>query len=215
MLVAGYENQFIESLRYWRTRFVVIPTDEPPTLTTFGSEKLNDEEIRLLGMDKLAEMFSKLRWVSADEKGKQFPPVRFLPTDLGPTQCLLDEGLMAQLDEIHAAGPLKKKMKSERDIAETSLPNIAKAMREDDGVPMKDRRWHGRVYPNAFTGADFVSWLVREFRDVPTREQGTEWGAKLQDQGLFEHSRGTHGFLDGCVSASDLNWFMSGARLMS
>ena len=199
MLVAGYENQFSESLRYWRTRFVVIPTDEPPPATTFGAEKLNDEEIRLLGMDKLAEMFSKLRWVPPEDKGKQYPPIRFLPTDLGPTQCILDDTLMALLDDIHAAGPLRKKVKSERDIAEMPLAAIAKAMREEDGVPMKDRKWHGRHYPTAFTGADLVSWLVREFRDVPTREQATEWGAKLQDQGLFEHCRGTHGFLDGYV----------------
>lgn len=200
MLASGYENQFSESLRYWRTRFVVIPTDEPP-LTSVGplGEKLNDEEIRLLGMDKLAELFSKVRWLPPDEKGKQYPPVRFLPTDLGPTQCIQDETLISQLDEIHAAGPLRKKAKSERDIADMSLQNIAKAMREDDGVPMKDRRWHGKTYPSCFTGTDFVSWLVREFRDVPTREQATEWGAKLQDQGLFEHCRGTHGFLDGCV----------------
>ncbi|KAJ3558430.1 hypothetical protein NM688_g932 [Phlebia brevispora] len=197
MLVAGYENQFNESLRYWRTRFVVIPTDESPTLTTIGSEKLNDEEIRLLGMDKLAEMFSKVRWVAPDEKGNQYPPVRFLVTDLGPTQCLVDESLVSQLDEIHAAGPLRKKMKSERDISDMSLANIAKAMREEDGVPVKDRRWHRKIYLNAFTGAELVSWLVREFRDVPTREQATEWGAKLQDQGLFDHCRGTHGFLDG------------------
>lgn len=197
MLVAGYENQFNESLRYWRTRFVVIPTDEPPTLTSIGSEKLNDEEIRLLGMDKLAEMFSKVRWIPPDEKGKQHPPVRFLPTDLGPSQCLRDETLIAQLDEIHAAGPLRKKMKSEKEISTMSPANIAKAMREEDGVPMKDRKWHGRAYANAFTGADLVSWLVREFQDVPTREQATEWGAKLQDQGLFDHCRGTHGFLDG------------------
>lgn len=198
MLASGYENQFNDSLRYWRTRFVVIPTDEPP-LTSVGplGEKLNDEEIRLLGMDKLAEMFSKVRWIPPEEKGKQYPPVRFLPTDLGPTQCVLDETLMSQLDEIHAAGPLKKKVKSERDISEMSLQAIAKAMREEDGVPMKDRKWHGKTYPNSFTGADLVSWLVREFRDVPTREQATEWGAKLQDQGLFDHCRGTHGFLDG------------------
>ena len=103
---------------------------------------------------------------------------------------------MSQLDDIHAAGPLRRKTKVERVISDMSLANIAKAMREEDGVPMKDRRWHGRLYPNAFTGADFVSWLVREFYDVPTREQGTEWGAKLQDQGLFEHSRGAHGFLE-------------------
>lgn len=51
----------------------------------------------------------------------------------------------------------------------------------EDGLPMKDRRWHGRLYVNAFTGADFVAWLIREFRDVPTREQATEWGTKLHE----------------------------------
>jgi DEP domain-containing protein 5 len=198
MLASGYETQFNESLRYWRTRFVVIPTDEPPPSSVGPlGEKLNDEEIRLLGMDKLAELFSKVRWLPPDERNKQYAPVRFLPTDLGPTQCILDESLIAQLDDIHAAGPLRKKMKSERDIADTSLASIAKAMREEDGVTMKDRRWHGRVYANCFTGADMVNWLVREFRDVPTREVAQEWGAKLQEQGLFEHCRGMHGFLDG------------------
>ncbi|KAL6301620.1 hypothetical protein BKA93DRAFT_738346 [Sparassis latifolia] len=198
MLVAGYENQFSESLRYWRTRFVVIPTDE----TQFNNvgpmgEKMNDEEVRLLGIDKLAEMFSKARWQPREDRGKSIPPVRFLPTDLGPSSCVLDENLTAQLDEIHAAGPLRKKMKSEREISTMSLSAIAKAMREEDGVPIKDYRWHENKYANSFVGSDFVSWLVREFRDVSTREQGTEWGARLQEQGLFDHCRGTHGFLDG------------------
>ncbi|KDQ61245.1 hypothetical protein JAAARDRAFT_204979 [Jaapia argillacea MUCL 33604] len=202
MLIAGYEHQFLDTLRYWRTRFVVIPTDEPPMINTGPSgEKLNDEEARLLGMDKLADMFSRLRWRSPEDKKKNIPlpSVRFLPTDLSPASCVLDEHLMAQLDEIHEAGPLKKKMKSERDIGDPSLSlaAIAKAMREEDGVPIKDRKWHRQRYTNAFTGYDFVSWLVREFRDVSTREQGVEAGAKLQERGLFDHCRGKHGFLDG------------------
>ena len=201
MLVAGYENQFSESLRYWRTRFLVIPSDDTPSVTSIGpaGEKLNEEEIRLLGMDKLADLFSKIRWVSPDDRGKPLPPVRFLPTDLEPVASVLDEALTARLDEIHALGPLKKKMKSEREISEMSLSTIVKAMREEDGVPIKDHRWHGTVYANSFTGSDFVSWLVREFRDISNREQAVERGAKLQEQGLFEHCRGAHGFLDGCV----------------
>lgn len=203
MLIAGYENQFNESLRYWRTRFVVIPTAEPP-LTNIGptGEKLNDEEIRLVGMDKLAELFSRVRWQAPDEKASSANSstlVRFLPTDLSPSASVLDENLLSRLDEIHSVGPLKKKMKSERDIGEMSLAAVAKAMREDDGVPIKDYKWHGKKYSEAFTGADFVSWLVREFRDVSSREQGTEVGARLQTQGLFDHSAGRHGFLDGCV----------------
>ncbi|KAJ7633176.1 hypothetical protein FB45DRAFT_1058142 [Roridomyces roridus] len=197
MLVAGYEHQFNESLRYWRTRFVVLPTEEPPTSNIGPSgEKLNDEETRILGIEKLADSFTKLRWRPPDEKTPP-PPVRFLWTTLNPAVSVLDEALMEQLDQIHAAGPLRKKMKSEREIAEMSLSAIAAAMREEDGVPIKHYQWHRSQYPHSFTGFDFVSWLVREFRDVSSRAQGTEWGVKLEEQGLFEHCRGHHGFLDG------------------
>jgi len=203
MLIAGYENQLHESLRYWRTRFIVIPSADSP-LTNVGptDEKLNDEEIRLLGMDKLAELFSRVRWQAPDGSlgtGTQAQPtVRFLPTDLGPAACVLDEALMNRLDEIHALGPLKKNARSEKEISQMSLSAIAKAMRDDPvGLPIKDSRWHGRLYTDAFTGSDFVNWLVKEFRDVSSKEQAVEVGGKLQAQGLFDHGRRTHGFLDG------------------
>ncbi|KAL5532853.1 IML1 [Sanghuangporus sanghuang] len=200
MLIAGYEHQFSDSLRYWRTRFIVIPTLEapPPTLGASG-EKLNDEETRLLGSDKLAEMWSKLRWISPQEreKGVTYPPLRFLPTYLSPTASALDEHLVSLLEEIMASGPLQKKMKSEREITDMSLASIAKLMREDCSLQIKDHRWHTKLYEDSFTGYDFASWLCREFRDVSTREQAQEWGMKLLEQGLFEHCRGKHGFLDG------------------
>lgn len=197
MLVAGYEHHFNESLRYWRTRFVVMPCAVPEGNVGPSGEKLNDEEIRLMGIDKLAEIFTKLRWQPPDERGSPVAPVRFLPTTLGPAHSVLDESLMAQLDEIHAAGPLKKKMQSTREIADTPLALIAKLMREEDGVPIKFHQWHGAKYPDSFTGFDFISWLVREFRDVSSREQGAECGARLLEQGLFSHCRGRHGLLDG------------------
>ena len=198
MLVAGYEHQFNESLRYWRTRFVVIPTAEPPSLSP-SEEKLNEEEARILGMEKLAEHFNKVRWKSSgteDEKTTS-PPLRFLITTLNPAYCILDDTLMEQLDQIHATGPLRKNVKSEREVAEMPLLALAKAMREEGGVPIKHNQWHSTRYPDSFTGFEFVSWLVREFRDVSTRAQGAEWGVKLQEQGLIEHCRGYHNFLDG------------------
>jgi len=198
MLVAGYERQFNESLRYWRTRFIVLPTAEPLSSSIGPSgEKLNDEEIRILGIEKLAEQFTRLRWQPAEERiSSAASPVRFLQTTLGPAMCVLDVSLMDQLEQLNAAA-LRKKMKSEREIGEMSLATIAKAMREEDGVPIKNYQWHHSHYHNSFIGYDFVSWLVREFRDVSTRLQGAEWGVKLQEQGLFEHCRGQHNFLDG------------------
>ncbi|KIY46963.1 hypothetical protein FISHEDRAFT_46255 [Fistulina hepatica ATCC 64428] len=199
MLVAGYENQLNESLRYWRTRFIVIPTVDPPQLSSApNGEKLNAEEIRIMGIDKLAEQFTKLRRRSLEDSSDSgaHAPVRFLPTTLNPTECVLDDALMEQLEQIHAAGPLRKKMKSDKELADMSLSTLAQAMREDSGL-IKHNHWHHNSYPNSFTGFDFVSWVVREFRDVSTRAQGAEWGVKLQEQGLLEHCRGSHNFLDG------------------
>jgi hypothetical protein len=198
MLVAGYEHNFNESLRYWRTRCIVIPSVEPPTSFTGPSgEKLNEEEMRILGIEKLADQFTKLRWQPAEERiNHPAPPVRFLQTTFGPAMSVQDESLIEQLEQLNAAA-LRKKMKSEREIGEMSLAAIAKAMREEDGVPIKNYQWHRSIYTNSFIGYDFVSWLVREFRDVSTRLQGAEWGVKLQEQGLFEHCRGYHSFLDG------------------
>jgi hypothetical protein len=170
---------------------------EPPERGLGQSDNLNEEEIRILGIEKLAEHFSKLRWVPPDERNSMVPAVRFLPTTLDPSTSVVDDALVSQLDEIHATGPLKKKMKSEREIGEMNLAAIAKAMREDTSLPIKLHQWHKSVYPDSFTGYDFVSWLVREFRDVSSRSQGAEWGVKLFEQGLFEHVRDQHGFLDG------------------
>ena len=200
MLIAGYEHQFSESLRYWRTRFIIIPSiDAPPVVTGASGEKLNDEETRLLGSDKLAELLSKLRWTppGEKEKGVVTPPVRFLPTYLSPTASIVDEHLVSQLEEIMAAGPQGKNMRSERELAEMSLPALAKLMREDRSLSIKDHQWHTKTYADSFTGYDLTTWLWREFKDVSTREQAQEWGAKLMERGLFEHCRGMHGFLDG------------------
>jgi hypothetical protein len=198
MLVAGYEQEFSESLRYWRTRFIVIPTSEPPISSGPAGERLNDEELRIVGIEKLAEQFTRLRWQTPEEKATHSaPPVRFLPTTLNPAVSVLDPSLLDQLDQMHAAGPLRKKIKSEKEISDMTLNAIAKAMREDDGVPIKNYQWHHRQYPDSFIGFDFVSWMVREFRDVSSRSQGAELGVKLMEQGLFEHCRGYHNFLDG------------------
>ncbi|KAI0034036.1 hypothetical protein K488DRAFT_46416 [Vararia minispora EC-137] len=218
-----FTQQFNESLRYWRTRFVVIPTSEPPNHHVIANDGLNDEEIRIVGIEKLGELFSRVRWQPPEERAYGPPaPVRLLPTYFSPSAMLADEHLMSQLDDIHATGPLRKKVKSERDFSDLSsnLSAVARAMRVDGGVPIKEHRWHKHKYPESFVGHDFVSWLVREFRDVSTREQGTEWGVRLLELGLFEHCTGRHGFLDGyyfyqlkgeyaIVSTPRVVWFLN------
>ncbi|QRW01824.1 vacuolar membrane-associated protein IML1 [Ceratobasidium sp. AG-Ba] len=196
-LVAGYERDLSDALRYWRTRYLVIPSEDPPPLYSAPrGDSLDEEEIRMLGVtERLAELFAKARWLRPDEH--DLPPPRFVETTLDPAYCVLDDGLMNQIEEVHARGPLKKKRQSERALEDMTLGAIARAMREEGGVQIKDHKWHGTEYPDSFVGRDFVSWLVREFKDVSTREQGVEHGNRLLGQGLFEHCRSAHGLLDG------------------
>jgi hypothetical protein len=205
-LVAGYERDLSDALRYWRTRYLVIPSEDPPPAPFFAprgttsangeADTLDEEEIRLLGVtERLTELFSRARWLRPEER--DLPPPRFVETTLDPAYCVLDDGLMTQIEELHARGPLKKKRLSERSLEDMSLGAIARAMREEGGVLIKDHKWHGTEYPDSFTGREFVSWLVREFKDVSTREQGVEQGNRLLALGLFEHSRGAHGLMDG------------------
>ncbi|KAG9101602.1 vacuolar membrane-associated protein iml1 [Ceratobasidium sp. UAMH 11750] len=197
-LVAGYERDLSDALRYWRTRYLVIPSEDPPPTPFYAprGDTLDEEEIRLLGVtEKLADLFARARWLRPDEH--DLPPPRFVETTLDPAYCVQDEALMAQIDEVHACGPLKKKRMSERVLEDMSPGAVARAMREEGGVPFKDHKWHGIEYSDSFTGRDLVSWLVREFKDVSTREQGVEQGNRLLESGLFEHCRGAHGLLDG------------------
>ncbi|KAH6902312.1 vacuolar membrane-associated protein IML1 [Coprinopsis sp. MPI-PUGE-AT-0042] len=191
MLVAGYEQLLHKALRYWRTRFIVIPTVEPPLVSNGPTgEKLNEEEVRLLGIEKLAEQFAKQR---LENPGT---PVRLLPTTLDPVSSVVDPAMIERLVSLHAAGPLRKKPKSDKDIESMKLGEVAAMMREEEGL-IKHNHWHKAQYPNSFTGYELVSWLVREFRDVSSRQQGMEWGVRLFERGLIEHCRSKHPFLDG------------------
>ncbi|CAG7852569.1 Vacuolar membrane-associated protein IML1 [Serendipita indica DSM 11827] len=199
MLAFGYEQQFSESLRYWRTRFIVIPTEEKPQQrgAPRGAKPLSDEELRLVGMEKLADHFTRARWLKSGETLDSYPPVKFLPTTLDPVPSVLDDGLMAKLEELHEAGALRKRANNSRTLEATDLMALANMMRQPGGLPIRDNRWHTAFYPDSFTGEELVSWFLREFNDVSTREQGTEWGVKLEQMKFLKHCRDYHGFIDG------------------
>ena len=200
MIAAGYEHTFGDTLRYWRTRFLVIPSANPPLhFLAPSGEKLSVEECRLLGADRLAELFDKARWLAPEETAETYPPPKFLPTWLDPAASVLDDTLMDSLDDLNAAGPLGKPRHSTVSIAMSSAGQVVRAMRSPGGVPIHDHYWHRKLYPNSFSAREFVSWVVREYNDVLTREHAVEWGMRLQDEGVIKHVRGEHRFMDGCV----------------
>ena len=190
MLIAGYESGFQDSLRYWRTRFLVIPSHQPQP-----EEGLNDEEIRLKGADKLAELFSKARWTATP--AEPVAPLRFVATTLEPAASVLDAAVSERIDQLHRDGPLGKR-NTRGTLGNLSPAQLAAMMRESPkDIPIRHYRWHSNSYPDAFTGSDLVSWFIREFKDVNTREQAVDLAVNFHRRGLFTHCRDRHPFLDG------------------
>lgn len=200
-LIAGYvDEKFVESLRYWRTRFVLVPSEgSPPPMRAPTGEDLNDEEIRLIGTDKLAELFHRARFVRSKEEREQTHVQRFLPTSLDPAMSLQDDDFMKQLAEENAkqrAQSASSKKRLNKTISGRALEAVSRDMRSG-GLVINDRIWHRMLYSDTFTGADMVSWMCIEYTDVRSREEAVDWGIRLMQDGLFEHVHKSHGFLDG------------------
>ncbi|KAI8928337.1 hypothetical protein BC831DRAFT_548442 [Entophlyctis helioformis] len=73
-LVAGYQDKMTEALRYWRTRFLLIPAESVSQQSsmihaagTGSHDTLDEEEIRLAGFNRFIDMIEKSRWVPPGE----------------------------------------------------------------------------------------------------------------------------------------------------
>lgn len=71
-LVSGYEDELTDSLRHWKSRFVLIPQDSlSQNIISYinpDNETLTDEEIRLASFMKFIEVFHKQRWITKEER---------------------------------------------------------------------------------------------------------------------------------------------------
>lgn len=233
-LIAGYndDEEFGSATKYWRTRFVVVPSEgSPPTMTGSSGERLSDEEVRLMGMDRLADLFGRARWrpknSSTNKRGvgahrpsaSQIPaaPLRFIPTSLDPAMSLRDEEFMRRVEAAHQednneAGLRKPKRErsssNSRCVKDLDKVEVVRAMYSaTNGLKINDRLWNRIMYRESFSGADLVSWLCREFDDIKSREDATDWGNQMLNEQLLEHVHRYHGFLDG-------HYFVSSERVV-
>lgn len=225
-VIAGHsdEESFTESTRYWRTRFVVVPSEGSPQILRGPSgEELSDEEVRLAGMDRLADLFNRARWrprnnnVNGKRTGgqrEQARPqsnstlLRFIPTSLDPAISLKDVDFMHQIRAAHDAEKKEYESRKQgqgtkgrirRPLAETDKATLVHDMYSDNefGLKINDRLWNKVLYRNAFSGHDFVTWLCQEYIDIPSRDAAVEWGQRLLKEGFLQHVHDYHGFLDG------------------
>ncbi|KAF2143834.1 uncharacterized protein K452DRAFT_163184 [Aplosporella prunicola CBS 121167] len=210
--LAGYEQDFSDTLRFWRARFVLIPVDIPPNprrrLDMLPED--SDEEIRLEGIRKLTQVWQRYRYVPPEER--QFEPTTQRRKDTNP---LAIEYQTRDPSAVIAAGPDGTLLaEGAADayayptglFAETTesylrsnydLNKLAQDLQGEKGIQMTDRRWHLRLHLSCFVGFDLTTWLIKNFKDVETREQAVELGNELMRKGLFQHVQKKHHFRDG------------------
>ncbi len=77
-------------------------------------------------------------------------------------------------------------------LTEIDLDKLVKEMRGDDGLNIKDRRYHLNFYPACFVGSEAIDWMVEKqgFR----REEAIELGQILIDRGIIHHVVDEHPF---------------------
>lgn len=212
MFVAGHRDHLFnptQQLRFWRARFVLIPVPLSPNarrpMQSLNED--NEEEIRLLGIKQLTQMWQRYRYVPPEErrfqsstrKKKDHNPLDIMYMTQNPSEVVaaeLDRVLLS--DAGHEDIPSQLLPESEQFQRDNlSLQKLARAIQSERGVRMMDRRWHWRLHYNCFIGVEFTTWMLENFRDIDTREEAVEFGNQLMEHGLFQHVERRHNFRDG------------------
>ncbi|KAG9288504.1 hypothetical protein G9A89_015710 [Geosiphon pyriformis] len=196
-LVAGYQDVLLETLKFWRTRFILIPMENFPNNATLIStnENLDEEEVRVNGIYNFLEIFQKAVWISPNEmresaQKKKFSKPKLILTTLDPSVYVkTPDAITSRRGSIHHA--------DERLNKDSKLSTIAQALLHPVTGIVRERRWHLRQYENAIVGNELVDWLIKHFSDIDSRESAIEFGNELQRRDLFDHCTKRHKFMDG------------------
>ena len=199
-------KDFVESLRPWRTRYVLIPVDAPSSTRRLPrSDEDDEEEVRLEGIRKLTQVWQRFRYIPPDERRFQAPlrtrkdtnPLDILYQTRNPSAIVAAES--ENVAEGDATGePVQ--LLPDSDLYQRSnfkLSALAETIQGVKGVRMLDRRWHLRLHCNCFIGFEMTTWLLQNFRDVDTREEAVDLGNELLQSGMFKHVEQRHNFRDG------------------
>ncbi|KAI7907009.1 uncharacterized protein BX663DRAFT_494494 [Cokeromyces recurvatus] len=215
-LVAGYQEELTDNLRFWRARFIVIPRETLPTniiLTGALHDNLDEEEKRIALFETWIQNIRKAKWLTPEEKEelqkRRKKEIGF--SDLGIKLTTMDPSAYVASDAMGTSMTSPVESKSHSNILSSIITgqlltrdskskDIAIAMQDPKGgVKIMDRRWHFRMYYDVFTGTELVDWLINQIEDITTREQAVQFGNLLMQRRppLFHSATNRHSFLDG------------------
>lgn len=215
-LVAGYQEELTDNLRFWRARFIVIPRETLPsniTLTGALHDHLDEEEKRLALFESWIQNIRKSKWLAPEERDElqKYRKREIGFSDLGIKLTTMDPSAFVRSEAIKMSSHTSETgSKSHTSILSSIISqglsrdskskDIALALQDPkEGIRIMDRRWHFRLFTEVFTGTEFVDWIIIQFEDITTREQAVQFGNVLMQRKppLFLSSTKRHTFLDG------------------
>ncbi|KAG2194867.1 hypothetical protein INT47_002661 [Mucor saturninus] len=216
-LVAGYQEELTDNLRFWRARFIVIPRETLPTnITLTGAlhDNLDEEEKRLALFESWIQNIRKAKWLTPEEReelqNRRKKEIGF--SDLGVKLTTMDPSAYVASDAVRvSSAPIPQESKPHSSILSSIIigqgltrdsrsKEIAAALQDPKGgVKIMDRRWHFRMFNDVFTGTEFVDWIIGQIEEITTREQAVQFGNSLMQRKppLFSSATKRHSFLDG------------------
>jgi hypothetical protein len=143
-LIAGEEDKLQSNLRFWRARYLLIPSGRDPSAAAIATlmpkraagEEYNPSEVLITGAMKVLETLAKTQWRRPDEPLRT---LRLLATTFDPSACVLDEGLMSELERFTSG---KERIETGHTLEGMTLQTLADMMNKpNNGLIIRDRWW--------------------------------------------------------------------------
>ena len=140
-MIAGEEETLTSNLRYWRTRYILIPSGRDPVAGVVPKgEQFNQGEILISGAFKVLEIIGKNQWKR--DPGDEDVTMRLLPTTFDPSACVLDDGLMIELERLNQG---EEQQPAGKALEGMTLQTVAEMMcQPNNGLVIRDRWWNCR-----------------------------------------------------------------------
>ncbi|KAI2607445.1 vacuolar membrane-associated protein IML1 [Hypoxylon fragiforme] len=190
--LAGHTDEMTENLRFWRARFVLIPMHARTSSVPPVRNEDDEEEVRLEGIKRLAQLWQRHRFLSPSER--QFQSAGASKRDPNPLDIIYkteDSSVViaAEMETLplfeNYENTNRKGLVSDRERFSKSNFNVAALAEaiqqpvELGGIRMQTRRWHFRIHYHCFIGSDMTTWLLDNFEDLDSREEAVELGNSL------------------------------------
>jgi hypothetical protein len=121
------------------------------------NESFNNTEVLIAGAYKVLDLFTRNQWTPP---GQESSPLRLLPSTFDPSACVLDDGLMLELERLRKG---EEVIDGGKALEGMTLQTVGEMMcQPNNGLVIRDRWWNCELYMCGDTLADKLMFLCSQ-----------------------------------------------------